>query len=314
MPRPRLIASRKTQAAFAWVVSVFLFSLFYWLAWVKGPDSFILNKEFNLTPYEQLMSKLWTQDKGSMWGVTTASAPTTTTELDEFTKSIEEIDREAISAQAQIGALRAEQSRLELAEKAVYAEHSAKLWANVDHYKTTAVKSQAADVEAAAGVAAALMKAAEDSGSPVAALAAANANVKLASAEYALAVRQAEAADYVIHHLRELSDPSTTAQLNASNAKLSEIHQKQLQLTSHLSNIRSRAFSKLDEWYSKRTHRLEWIDFLYFSTGVSTTTTFGDIVPNSRPVRVIVLLQLIFSVLMVGYFVSLLTTPTSSAL
>lgn len=312
MVLPPLLASRKTQATFAWIVSVFLFSFIYWFAWVARPDSFILNKEFNLTPYEQLMSKLWTQNNDAMWDATSASTPIISTELDEFTKTIEEIDREATSIQAQVGALRTEQSRIELAEKAVYEEHSAKLWANVERYKADAIKSQAADVEAAASVFAALKKAADVSGSPTAALAAANAKVKLATAEYVLAVRRAESADYVIHHLRELADQNTIAQLDASNARLSEISQKQLRLTSQLADIRSRAHSRLREWYAGRASRLEWIDFLYFSTGVSTTTTFGDIVPNSRTVRVLVLLQLILSILVVGYLVSELTAGKPS--
>src|SRR4051812_23490476 len=158
-PARRLLSSRTVWAGFGWIASVFVFSFVYWLAWMARPDSFILNKEFNLTPYELLMSKLLAQGKDTMWGTTVAPSRTTPTELDEFTKSIEEIDREATSAQAQVGALRAEQTRLELAEKAVYEEHSAKLWANVDRYKADAVKSQAAEVEAAAGVADALAKA-----------------------------------------------------------------------------------------------------------------------------------------------------------
>lgn len=311
-PIRHLVFNRKTATAFAWIVSVLIFSLAYWGAWVARPDSFILNREFNLTPYDQLLAKLWSPSPGAMWNSTEASSPASAIELDEFSKSVNEIDREATAAQSQLRALEREQATIEQAAKAVYEEHSAKLWSNVEHYKQKAVAVESAAVERAATVANALVNAAQRSPSPAAAIAAANANVDLAKAQYVLAVRQADAGDYVLHHLRELSDPDTTAKFDATEAKLATLREQQNALMGRLADLRGQAFKRLEDWYSKRTARLQWIDFLYFSVGVSTTTTFGDIVPNSRLVRVIVLTQLIFSVLLVGYLVSLLGRPRSA--
>ncbi|WP_367849682.1 potassium channel family protein [Rhodoferax sp. WC2427] len=247
-----------------------------------------------------------------MWDSTAASSATSAIELDEFSKSVDEIDREASAAQNQLRALEREQKTIELAAKAVYEEHSAKLWSNVEQYKQKAVAVESAAVERATTVADALASAAQKSPSPAAAIAAANAKVDVAKAQYVLAVRQADTGDYVLHHLRELADPNTTAKFDATETKLATLRKEQISLMGRLADLRGKAFNRLEDWYSKRTARLQWIDFLYFSVGVSTTTTFGDIVPNSRMVRVFVLTQLIFSVLLVGYLVSLLGSPRSA--
>lgn len=306
------LLNRRTATAAVWIVSVLIFSLAYWWAWVARPDSFILNREFNLTPYDQLLAKLWSPSAGAIWDSTGASSPTSAIELDEFSKSVGEINREATSAQIQLRALEHEQAAIELAAKAMYEEHSTKLWSNVEKYKQKAVAAESAAVERAKTVADALAATAQRSPSPAAAIAAANARVDLAKAQYALAVRQADAAEYVLHHLWELADPDTALKFDATEAKLETLRKEQNDLIRRLGDLRGQAFKRLEDWYSTRTGRLQWIDFLYFSVGVSTTTTFGDIVPNSRLVRVFVLTQLIFSVLLVGYFVSLLGRPRSA--
>lgn len=306
------IRRRGAIAATAWVVSVLVFSLAYWIAWLSRPDSFVLNKEFNLTPYEQLLSKLWSVSPGAMWAASAASSPAISIELDEFAKSVDQIDREATALQHQLRDLETEQEELEVAAKAIYEAHSTKLWSNVEKYKKEAIKAEVAAVERATLTSEALANASQQTPSPVAAIAAAKANVELAKAKYALAVRQAEVGEYVLGHLREFADPEATAQFDATEAKLGAMRQKQLELTGTLAKVRGQAFSRLEDWHAKRTARLEWIDFVYFSVGVSTTTTFGDIVPNSRSIRVIVLVQLVFSILLVGYLVSLLGSSRSA--
>lgn len=307
MPLRRdFLINHRTTAAAVWITSTLLFSLLYWWAWVARPDSFILHSEFNLTPYDQLLAKLWPSGSSVMWDSTAMSSPTVVIDLEEFTKAVNEIDREATAAQSQLRSLEREQAAIELAAKAVYEDHSVKLRTSVEKYKRNAVSAESAAVERATESANALVSAAQISPSLTMAIAAANANVELATARYALAIREAEVGDYVLHHLREFADPDTTAKLEATEAKLATEREEQLALVGRLADLRVEAFNRLGDWYSKRTARLRWIDFWYFSIGVSTTATFGDIVPNSRMVRLFVLAQSVFSVLMVGYFVSLL--------
>lgn len=52
---------------------------------------------------------------------------------------------------------------------------------------------------------------------------------------------------------------------------------------------------------------LNFMDFYYFSTITLTTTGYGDITPNSRKVRMVVIIQTIFSVLFIAFALSLFT-------
>jgi hypothetical protein len=52
---------------------------------------------------------------------------------------------------------------------------------------------------------------------------------------------------------------------------------------------------------------LNYLDFLYFSTITATTVGYGDISPNGRIARLIVMLQSLLSVIFVGYLVHLVT-------
>ncbi len=202
----QLLAKQKIKVALIWIASVFIFSLAYWLTWLTRPDSFILHKEFNLTPYELLISKVGTYDNDASKTSTMKLIGKTPIELDDFMKEVQNIAEEATLTQKQLEALQIEQTDLESTEKEIYAEHSEKLWKNVELYKSTAIKSQASKVEVAKSISSAFLKIAESSDSPGAALAAANAKVEVAKAEYELAVRRAEVADYVVQHLREFAD------------------------------------------------------------------------------------------------------------
>jgi len=50
--------------------------------------------------------------------------------------------------------------------------------------------------------------------------------------------------------------------------------------------------------------QVSFFDFVYFSACISTTTTFGDIIPNSRWVRVLVVMQLIAGIIILSMLVS----------
>ncbi len=49
----------------------------------------------------------------------------------------------------------------------------------------------------------------------------------------------------------------------------------------------------------------EYIDFLYFSAITATTLGYGDILPNSKLVRILVALETVFEVIIMGIFISL---------
>jgi hypothetical protein len=290
-----------------WAASVFVFSIVYYVLWSARPDSFIVNKEFNLTPYDELQSKLWA-DPGSMpWGRTPELRAPTSTDIDAFMTSVSELDRAATTALRDLEPLQNEQRRLEAERKVAFQKHSELLWANVERYKTAALAAETTNSKKASDFVTSLERQFGTAPNPYQAIAIANARVALAEARYREALKTAEVGDYVLRHLGSFADPKLADETRRLDDSLRENSQHQSELERQVRDLRGRAYSALRAWYTARQQRLAWVDFLYFSVGVSTTTTFGDIVSNSRLARVAVLLQLVLSVLIVGYLVSLLS-------
>ena len=58
----------------------------------------------------------------------------------------------------------------------------------------------------------------------------------------------------------------------------------------------------------KEDKSLKYIDFLYFSVITQSSTGYGDILPNSRTIRLIVILQVLISVLLVTFVLTIITS------
>lgn len=235
------------------------------------------------------------------WGEPSASRPLGTQDLDEFTKSVRKLDSDARRVLDQLEALSQEQRRLEEDLNTATKIHSEVLWANVERYKEKAVVVEVAAERVAAQQLAVLEQQFGSSPLPHQAIQIANARVTLAQAAYTAAMKRSEVATYVLKNIGSLAEPAAISALSSIQQRLRDNTLGQKQLDQKLGDIRGEAYETLRQWYVARLGRLDWLDFLYFSVGVSTTTTFGDIVPNSRPARIAVLTQLVVSVVIVGW-------------
>ncbi len=63
---------------------------------------------------------------------------------------------------------------------------------------------------------------------------------------------------------------------------------------------------EIREKYLKENY--DWTDFLYFSLLASTGTSFGDIIPNSGYIRILVTIQLYLSIILMGFLIGSLTS------
>jgi hypothetical protein len=74
-----------------------------------------------------------------------------------------------------------------------------------------------------------------------------------------------------------------------------------------------RSFSLIDDTYELiysvlNSVEFDYIDFLYFSAVTITTLGYGDIIPNGRLVRIYVMIETLFGVLIIGLFLSTFST------
>lgn len=292
-------------AAGLWILSVLIYSFTYWGLWSSRPDAFILNKEFNLTPIQDLHAKLWAEDGPGTWPMGNAAKAPVAAELDSLMGSVAELDRTAIAAEKALAPLKQQQSELESESKRALLQHSELMWKNVEHYKSQAWATERDDVKRNEDLVAGLEQQFGMVPPSHQAIVLAEARVVLAHAKYREAVKMAEVSEYVLKNLGKFADPTATAETKRVEEQLRSNTEQQDELRKKLSTVRKHAHDSLNTWYVARQGRLLWLDFLYFSVGVSTTTTFGDIIPNSRIARMFALSQLVISVFLVGYLVSL---------
>jgi Ion channel len=94
------------------------------------------------------------------------------------------------------------------------------------------------------------------------------------------------------------------AEMTKLDADANADAKRQIAIWDRQRELRKNRDDLLDTLGGQRIASLDFLDFLYFSLGVSTTNTFGDIIPNSRSVRFTIIIQLIISLVLIGLFVN----------
>ena len=88
------------------------------------------------------------------------------------------------------------------------------------------------------------------------------------------------------------------------NEQRTSYNDKRFKLVKEMGDKRSAAIDNVGRYYKQYMARLNIIDFIYFSVGISTTTTFGDMVASDRLIRAFVSLQLLLCIFIVGGFLN----------
>lgn len=87
----------------------------------------------------------------------------------------------------------------------------------------------------------------------------------------------------------------------------------------NLVNLRSTALDKVEKtkeevrvidftYHTSRFNKVQFSDFFYFSVITATSTGYGDILPNTKTIRILVSIEIILSLLLFGLFLNWLTT------
>jgi len=130
--------------------------------------------------------------------------------------------------------------------------------------------------------------------------------VELAQIDYKIAKRRSEVAGHIIREYGQFAAPEDLHRANNLENQVSVVQKSLLEVEGRDSALRIKMSDLLEQWRAGRVSRLDFYDFLYFSLGVSTTVTFGDIVPNHSIVRTITTLQILASVVLLGMFLNTL--------
>jgi hypothetical protein len=266
-----------------------IFSITYYFAWNRNPDCFIVHQEMNLRPSTLWKSTARTHDTHSRPVATTRNAPLNDeqytilaaaeiemqTTIDALTTRVDQLKTEV----TRLGALH--NNEMAATMRKIITKHEEDQKIAIDRIISTLRDQLAAkpsEVHEAATIADESFK-----------------HLQLPNLAVATVTEQATKTRY-IDALNEAYEEQTVENTNL------------IELNGKIQKNKEEQRTLIESWERERLARLSYFDFLYFSIGVATSNTFGDLIPNDRSVRYLIVLQLFLSLVLVGLFLNALQT------
>lgn len=287
----------------AWVGCVLLFAGVYTIAWGVNPDSFLLNKELNLSPLDAMWSASRTGlDNDTRELVLPGTDPGGADDLAAISSPARKLIDEVHATGIRIAALKADLFLKEAFRARLAKDINASLKTGFDAYRE--IHTRQAQRALAEAKHLSVLAASRSSSDGARDIAVANANVAVAQAEANLADALRDANDYIVEHPGEFVPPALRDKLKDSDeaiiTTLKELSAQQQALVQGNDKIREEA-SRIE---SLRSSRLNFIDFLYFSASIACSNSLGDITPNLRGIRAVVLSELLACIVIVAWLLT----------
>jgi hypothetical protein len=300
------IQRKTTVFAIIYLSTVFIFACIYWVVWYFSSDFFIISEDFNLFPIYE-MKTLYTDGKieESFENVSSglndlyekvkerkrlyiilAREKAKLDSLSRVTKleadsSFEQLDQ-AISSN--FGKYFEQETRPYVLKKAAIEEKKAKITSDIEKGKNTLSSIDLSQLEVERS----------------------ELELELAKLEYAKSTKEYELYGEVLRNRLKFQDANKLHKFRHAQSLQKEAEKQYRNAKESLDSLQVSALYSWSEMHSERVKRLGILDFFYFSIGISTTATFGDIIPNHRTVRLLVALQLVLSVLIVGILITVI--------
>ena len=128
--------------------------------------------------------------------------------------------------------------------------------------------------------------------------------IELASARLKTAVQAAKNSQFLLDNIPAFFSKSTAKKYNEISNERSLLYKKRYDLEKERGEARVIAIDTVSKDLAEIRNRVKWSDFVFFSVGISTTTTFGDLVANDRATKSIVSIQLLLCLFIVGGFLN----------
>ncbi len=124
--------------------------------------------------------------------------------------------------------------------------------------------------------------------------------VELARLRRDYAEQNAKVYKYILEHYgRFIPDSLATILTNLNNEEM-RLTLKNEEIENTRRSVRSRIKDTVRSFHNNRYETVKFLDFVYYSICVSTTVSFGDIVPNCSSARLAAILELLLCLILVG--------------
>lgn len=274
-----------------------IFSLVYYAAWRSSPDSFIVSPHLNTQPVLELNDFLW---RGDGYEIDLANG----INLSELKAKYDSYYADLAALETELDAITASQIQNEAQRADLSAAMESDINANIENYEREALgpflererelEREVNDLErnlpseAKTHMDVELIRILGDKRSELA-----EHRVERAKLEYQTAL-------YVVDNFSTFVSEDIYAKQSDLMEKEALARDTYMQLEKNMRNIRLQAIEQIRADAQHLVDRVGFIDFLYYSIGISTTTTFGDITANRMMVRGIVSFQLFLCIILVG--------------
>lgn len=280
----------KNKAAIAYSLIIIFFAAIYYLTWSVYPDSFIKNSALNSTPIHNAINLAFSYNGEAHEDYDNISNEDFSKETLKAKKEFDRIINRNIKLES---ILLQQESKLKLINASL-----SKAWArntqayvgetSLKYHKELSVKENELKVISS-----------QDNKIQESQLniMLADKNLEISEIKLKIAISERDALGYVLSHVGDFHDLKIISELNATNSIIYDTRTKLIANNKEIIKIKNNVQALLSK---RQKEDLNFWDFAFYSIGISTTTTFGDLVANSRLIRMLVCIQLLSSILVLA--------------
>ncbi|CAH6912737.1 hypothetical protein AB6E22_06925 [Vibrio cyclitrophicus] len=301
--------NKKFKWAGWYLIVVIFFSFIYFGYWWVKPDSFIVNSELNIKPFEGINHFLWDENpEYTVYSYTSLSS--LKKRYDDMFSDIDKAEKRILDVERRFDEIDNEYDKLSVRRNSEvdenfadyderllkpYLDIEAKLSSELDNVKLTAPQSVENDTD---------IEKIKDIGSK---------EVALAYARLETAKQATRNAQFLLDNVTVFFSQETIDSYNDLNNERQGLYQERYELEARQSEARLAVIDAYRMNIQEARDKVKLVDFIFFSVGISTTTTFGDLIANDRVVKAIITLQLLLCLIIVGGFLNAVHKSHTSA-
>ncbi|MEQ5239440.1 MULTISPECIES: potassium channel family protein [Proteus] len=266
---------------------ILLFAKIYYSFWEDYPDSFIKNNALNSTPVQTAINLAFSHNNVVNEDYDNISSEDFSEEILQAKKEFDRLVSQKVNLERMLSE---QESRLKLLDEDMY-----KAWGRntLAYEKEMSLKHDKELVFKENELKAILSqknKINEDQFNNILV----DKNREIMDTKIRIATAKFKDSEYILSHVGDFHDPKLVYEHDMVNKIIDSIRSKLIINDKEMVKIRNNARDLLDK---RQKEDLNFWDFLFYSIGISTTTTFGDLVANSKIIRGFVCMQLLLSIL-----------------
>lgn len=280
----------KNKAVAAYSLIILFFAAVYYLTWSVYPDSFIKNSSLNSTPVHNAINLAFSYDDIAH---------------ENYDKiSIENFSDEVLKAKNEFDGIVSQNINLEriLSQQesvlTILNESLTKAWAkNTQAYVDEASLKNRKELVVKESERKAILSQKSKTHESQFDIILADKNVEISEVKLRVATAERNALEYVLSHVGDFNDPKIVFEINVVTKEIDGTRSNLIKNKEGIVKIKNHVQDLLNK---RQKEDLNFWDFTFYSIGISTTTTFGDLVANSRIIRAFVCIQLLLSILVLA--------------